>query len=174
MRLPKCFVNLGSCFMAENKIRNGRLLSRIVSFEGLPHVGTKSPTDIDAPPIPFLLEAGSEKKYLIGDFKEKGKELPRGQQITLERHVGAFRNSGYVAIAFLAWHEPDIEVVYAKDTIVVRWFDGGWHDDHKGETLLQKYCRFFGVKKFEEFLGDDGEDKYIPDDIWQAIVEGRR
>lgn len=136
--------------MAENIIYNSAKLSRPVSFAGLPHVGTKSPTDIDAPDIPFVLEAGAERKYLIGDFKESGKQIPDGQRILLERHVSAFAAQGYHAVAFLAWHSPHDTVIDAASTVVVRWFNGTWHEDDRRETLLTKYRRFFLIQMDSE------------------------
>lgn len=138
--------------MADNIIYNAEKLRRVVSFAGLPHVGSKSPTDLDAPAIPFVLEDGDQKKYMVGDFKEWEKGLSTGQRLLLERQVRAFSAIGYVAIAFVAWHWPFDDIIDAARCLVVSYYaqdlhgNGIWIEDRKGESLLIKYKRFFNVR----------------------------
>lgn len=145
--------------MADNKIYNIDKLSRPVDFSGLCHCGSCSPTDID-----FCIEIGDMKKYLIGDFKEEGKELTTGQKILLERHCAAFAKLGYISVAFLAWHPGDVEIIKAHEAIVVMIYRttpskiiSEWKDCKK-EKLLIKYNRFFGVKQetIDRFIVDAG------------------
>lgn len=127
--------------MASNIIYNREKLGRIVSFQGLPHVGTCSPSDID-----ICIEVGDLKKYLIGDIKENGKELETGQITLLERHCRAFESIGYTAIAFLAWHPSEIKEIDAAQSIAVRcYWKKEWNDGFSREPLFVIYCRFFGI-----------------------------
>jgi len=132
--------------MANNAVNNMVKLRRPVIFEGLPKIGPCSPSDLDAPPILFCIEVGDLKRYLIGDFKEEGKWFRKndGQKILLERHVLAFRAIGYMAVAFLAWHPADADIIDAASSVVVLQYAGSdWKKPPSKETLLVKYCRFF-------------------------------
>jgi len=127
--------------MASNIIYNREKLGRIVSFQGLPHVGTCSPADVD-----FTIEVECLLKYMIGNFKEYGKDLQEGEARLLKQHVIAFKAIGYDSIAFLAWHPPEVEIIDAAQSIVVRcYWNESWHDRFPHESLLIKYCKFFGI-----------------------------
>ena len=129
--------------MASNIIYNPKKLGRIVSFHGLPHVGPCSPADID-----ICVEVGDLKKYLIGDFKEEGRYLKKGQRLLIERHCDAFKAIGYKAVGFLAWHPEHDEVISAAEAVVVqRYCDGEWFewDAFHRKTLLDLYKKVFGL-----------------------------
>jgi len=127
--------------MGSNIIYNKEKLKRIISFQGLPFVGTKSPTDID-----FCLEDGDRKKYMIGDFKEKGKLLTNGQKILLERHCLAFEKLGYKTLAVLAWHETHFDTIEACECIIAtHFYNGEWVKHQRHQTFYEWYCRFFNV-----------------------------
>lgn len=145
--------------MADNKIYNQRKIRRAIDFSGLPHVGTCSPTDID-----FAMEVGTEHKYLIGDFKERGKTLPAGQRIIFERHGIAFASIGYTVAVFLAWHEPEDDYPKAANAEVVELFilhpfeTNIYWREVSGQCLLERYNRFFelGEKSKFDVLGEIG------------------
>jgi hypothetical protein len=152
--------------MSTNVIYNKQKLERIVSFQGLPHVGKCSPADID-----ICIEIGNAKKYLIGDFKETGKDLDTGQKILLERHCEAFEARGYSAVAFLAWHDPEIKIIDAAQAIVVKYFNNGiWHDVFwQNESLLIRYCRFFNIQKPEDINTHLDELNRIANEGWNNV-----
>ena len=139
--------------MGNNVIYNKQKLARIFSFGNLPHVGTSSPTDIDVPPVPFCIEIGSLKRYMIGDFKECGKSLEFGQQVLIERHCHAFTLLGYKAIGFVAEHIDIGDIVDAANTIVSLLYSKnggwGWKRLDRETTLRELYVRFFEVKEGE-------------------------
>ena len=131
--------------MADNTIHNLNKIRRIIDFSGLPHIGSCSPTDID-----LCIEVGDHKKYLIADFKERGKELSEGQRILLERHCKAFSNGlKYESLALLVWHEPNLTIINAAESSVVMKYvleeeqeEGTW-EQCKNESFLNEYCLFF-------------------------------
>lgn len=154
--------------MSENLIHNHSKLSRIISFSNLPHIKSCSPSDMDAPDIPFCMEIKRDGvkryyRYLVGDFKEWGHEFETpGQRILYERHASAFRNMGYVSGAFLAWHDESVESVIDGYTVIdaaactvakkYRYDKGAkkwmWVDClNERLTLLTVYKLFFGVDK---------------------------
>jgi hypothetical protein len=135
--------------MGTNHVQNVVKMSRVVSFAKLPFIKSCSPADID-----FVIEVGDRKKYLIGEFKEAGKDLTVGQRILIERHVQAFDEMGYHAAGFFAWHdtssnESGIEVIDAASAVIVETFDSlnkswVWQFDFH-HTLFERYVRFFDV-----------------------------
>lgn len=137
--------------MGSNTINNESKIDRPVSFAGLPKVDGPdgygaSPSDLDVPPMRFILEKGDLKKFLCGDFKERGKQLPYGQRVLLERITDSFAANKYKAVAFLAHHEPTVDRVDAAQTSVVEYYQKGkWRKADPPERLVVKYCRFFGV-----------------------------
>jgi len=132
--------------MATNIIYNRKKLGRIVSFQGLPHVGTCSPADIDICAVHLCVEIKHLLKYMIGNFKEHGKTLQPGERLLLERHCQAFKAIHYTAIAFVAWHPPEVEEIDAAQSTVVKcYWKGVWRDRFVHESLLNIYCRFFGI-----------------------------
>lgn len=130
--------------MGTNIIYNRAKMTRSVVFESLPYVGSCSPTDID-----LCIEVGSKRRYLIGDFKEHGKELTTAQTILLERHCQAMEGIGYTAAAFLAWHPVDAEEIDAASALVARAYTAGRWVDYRDnmKTLLERYVTFFGIKE---------------------------
>ena len=135
--------------MADNRIYSSKI-ERPVDFSGLPKVGPCSPSDIDVPEIPFCIEVGAIKKYMIGDFKDHGKWFRDydGQQLLLQRHVEAFKSYGYSAGAFLAWHPPEVKIIDAASSIVVFiYVDGTWEKPKIQQTLRKLYCAFFEIKE---------------------------
>jgi hypothetical protein len=155
--------------LGSNIIYNPNKIKRPVSFEGLPHIGSCSPTDID-----FSIEVGDEKKYLIGDFKEWGKELTKGQKLLLERHVIAFATIGYTAVAFLAWHEAEEEIIKAAEAVVIRQYvlkpprkQGFWKDSYQ-EKFSTKYLKFFGLLNTNPQMTPIEDDPRI-EEIWKGV-----
>lgn len=128
--------------MGTNRIYSRAKLARVVSFEGLPHIGPCSPTDID-----FCIEVGAQKKYLVGDLKESGKDLSHGQRLLIERTVNAFKLYGYESVGFLAWHPVGEDPIDAKSALVVRYYaNGSWRDVQQDlQTLGNRYARFFNL-----------------------------
>jgi len=129
--------------MGTNRIYNVEKLKRPVVFDGLPFIGTCSPTDID-----FFIEVGDQRRMIIGDFKEHGKDLRRAQRILFERMVDAWSDYGYRSVAFLAWHPEDAEVIYAATTILAESYTNGeWHRYNGTSFLVTSYCNWFGVQE---------------------------
>lgn len=124
--------------MGTNTIRNMALLTRPVSFAGLPHISGCSPTDVD-----FIVELTGKRQLLVGDFKVEGVQLTTGQRILLEQTCKAYGALLYTAAAFVAWHPRDVEVVDAASARLVATYNGGWwtRDDR---TLGEFYNEFFG------------------------------
>lgn len=151
--------------MGSNQIYNHDKIARVVSFEGLPHVGSCSPTDID-----FCIEVGANKKFLIGDLKESGKELNVGQRLLIERVCGAFAAYGYDAIGFLAWHLPSVEIIVARDAIVAKFYhNGSWVDvANEAQTLGKRYAKYFGISNDEPGISND--EPSVIDEIWDGVV----
>jgi hypothetical protein len=135
--------------MGSNIIRNLSKVARVVRFSGLPKIGSCSPSDID-----LCVEVRKLKKYMVCDLKEYGKcfaDPVDGQEILLRAHVDAFRTAGYDAVAILAWHEQELEVIDAAKAVVAQFYRGQrWTTPPEREPLLEWYCRFFGVDKPEE------------------------
>ena len=127
--------------MASNIIYNPEKFHRKVSFANLPHVGRCSPSDID-----FFMEINQDQRFMIGDFKEQGKQLEDGQKWLLENAVNAFEEYGYASIAFLAWHGENDMLVDAASAMVAAFYSrGGWVEStrFRSEEFIVLYKGFF-------------------------------
>lgn len=86
--------------MERGVIENKKRAQQINDFSGLQY-GNITPTDLDG-----LIEY-KNKGYVLIEIKYKGKELPFGQRLAIERMVNDFACAGKTAIAIIADHYID-------------------------------------------------------------------
>lgn len=123
------------------KVQHAERFHQSVLFDGIRYDNI-TPTDIDG-----FFEIHGEC-FVYYEFKLKGKDIPRGQKLALERQVDAMRKVGKNAVLFLCVHnvEDARQDVFAKDAIVDKfYFNGIWHKDGKRTA---KQCTDAFVRKY--------------------------
>lgn len=103
----------------KREIQNTAKLTQPISFKDMDY-GKKSPTDIDA-----IFEI-SNKAYIIYEVKAKGKPLPTGQRICLERMTDDFQKIGKKSITIICDHEtPEGEPINLAECEVRKYYANG-------------------------------------------------
>lgn len=97
--------------MTKTLIKNDRLVRQIIDFSGL-EMGKIHPTDID-----FVLEL-QNKALIIGEVKSRGKGLPTGQRLLLERLVDSWHTKRAIAL-YVEHDNKDGKVIRLPDCQVV-------------------------------------------------------
>jgi len=102
--------------VGENRIMNTEKMGRLIDFSGLPKVKRCSPTDID-----MFMEIGQDvKRFMMGEFKEAGKPITKGQRLVMERTCNAYASIGYTSYGLFIWHFPELsymDIVTGLDII---------------------------------------------------------
>ena len=126
--------------MTNRQIINRKKFEQKVSFEGLQYE-KKSPTDID-----FCLEI-ENKILIIGEIKEKGKDVPQGQNLAFKRIVDAWNaRPDMITMGFyvVLHHEQndDADIVAANCKVVSYYYDKTIVDTFNG--TLKEFLFFVG------------------------------
>lgn len=90
-------------------------------FDGLQHE-KKSPTDID-----FCYEI-DDKILILGEVKEQGKDVPKGQKLALTRIIDAWSNNTNKIGFYLEIQHPeqDGDIIIANCRVVNYYYGGDW------------------------------------------------
>lgn len=123
------------------KIQNRERARQIIDFSGL-RFGNITPTDIDG-----MIEY-QDKAFVYYEFKLQGANMPRGQELALERTVDSHIAAMKQAIAILVEHDvSDCERdIQAAKCLVSRFYLGkhhGWKNPKQKETALSLTKKFF-------------------------------
>lgn len=122
-------------------VKNFAKLSRPIIFDGLKSK-TCSPSDID-----YVLEYSS--KYLIlGEVKERGKDVTMGQNLLLTRIADAWNKiPGNVAIVVFSQHSPIDEVIMLANTRVNKvYMNGKWISLDEKKLNTKDFLNMFAEK----------------------------
>lgn len=112
---------------------------QIIDFSGLQY-GNITPTDIDG-----LIEY-KNKAYAIIEMKYGNAEIPKGQQLAIERMVDDFSKGGKLATAFLCEHDvknPEEDIMAANVIVRSCYYNGHWKRDGR-KTLKTRLDAFIG------------------------------
>ena len=130
--------NSGRCFMQQpGEIKHPSRAKQLIDFSGLqytsPHNGsTITPTDIDG-----CIEWNDEC-FIFFEIKLKGKDLPYGQRLALQRLV---KSCNKPAVLFIAEHniENCNDGIDAAKCIVEKYYlPNGWHSWNGKEYTLRQ------------------------------------
>jgi hypothetical protein len=122
----------------ETLVKNFNKLTRPIIFDGLKSK-TCSPTDVD-----YVLEYYG--KYLIlGEVKEKGKDITVGQNIMLTRMADAWNKiPGNVALVVFSQHKAYDEVILLAETAVTKVYrNGKWVDLSNKKLTTKQFLNMF-------------------------------
>lgn len=100
-----------------------------------------TPTDID-----FSVDI-STGAFLVGEFKNQGAELPRGQRLHLQRVADSHARGGSDCFVFVAEHSTPEGIEVDAGAALVReyYWNGHWRKP-KGATAVIDVCEWFAGK----------------------------
>lgn len=124
---------------SRGKIRNPDAARRLRDFSGLRY-GRITPTDID-----LFLEFGDAHKYIIGEGKAHGAELPFGQQLALERMADDLNSSRPTLLIIVDISDDMPDMIPYHLTVVRKSRENGeWNNRYVGMTTRQAIDEFVG------------------------------
>ena len=116
--------------MEESLIKNKKLIKQIIDFTGL-REGKIYPTDID-----FILEF-KKKALIIGEVKAKGKSLPIGQRLLLERLVDSWYTKKAIAMVVEHTSKEDEDILLVDCKVRKIYHAKKWRTPDKVITVRE-------------------------------------
>lgn len=132
--------------MIGTEIRNGRHARQLLDFTDM-HYGSKMPTDIDW----FLDFDGG--LFVWGEVKYGATEIPRGQELALERICDAAHRAGISSWIIVSTHATGCdETIDLASTVVTRYrYKGKWHHPRvAGITVREAVDRALEYERAEK------------------------
>lgn len=113
-------------------------------FSGL-RFGNITPTDIDG-----LIDFGN-KYFIILEFKVEGVEMPRGQEIALERLVDNLQQNNKPSMAIIGIHNHPIqEDIDCANCLVEKYrYKYNWKNKEQKTTIKEMIDTFLNFYKYE-------------------------
>lgn len=122
-------------------IHNTNKVKQSIDFTNI-QWGKIYPSDIDA-----VLEFNNDVLILI-EVKQKGKEIPTGQRLMLERICNSWHTKK--SIVLLVWHDfknENIDIPLNKCIIEKVYFKNKWNThNEKLKPYLDKIIKFYDIK----------------------------
>lgn len=121
-------------------IQYRRRAKQIIDFHGLRLLGNITPTDSDGE-IEY-----KNKAWVFIEIKQRGKKIPYGQKLALERKTDDIARGGKEAVLFVAEHDVwNVEMDVDAAACMVRsfYFRSSWHKGD-GSDLKAYVNRFVG------------------------------
>lgn len=127
------------------RIRNADKARQLADFSGLAF-GNIYPTDVDG-----YIEY-KNIACILYELKYRDAEMPRGQQVALERMVDNARTAGKDAVLFLCSHDAPVgEAIDVADSKVKQiYYCGKWHptDGTTARQWTEKFLKWSDKKHF--------------------------
>lgn len=127
-------------------IQNIERYKQLLDFSGFGMKRNITPTDFDFV-IDFIPDV-----WIVGEFKVKGTQPPKGQLMCIERDLKAHVKQGKRVMGFICHHTTaHSDLVITKDCIVSRYWTNspssdGWKDDPRSPRTLLSFLRAWTSK----------------------------